>query len=218
MRNFKPLAIFCGCKARFVWDLVGNPEDRFSHNEAHFSSGTVMLLHHMLSIAGLTTCVALNWWGTEMVTTIFGAEFTNPLLQLRWFLRETGNYHTFLGDCVDFAFMFLFGFFRIFLGTMLLYNYFQLSTTDWWGRLGGTAIYSIGWVFWLSIIQYSYKKYKKRYMRKVQKTNGDVKIQELNGNVVEKALDDTESSVAPINGVIHRKNVSGTSEKCNGDI
>ena len=34
MRNFKPLAILCGHAARFVWDLVGNPEDRFSHNEA----------------------------------------------------------------------------------------------------------------------------------------------------------------------------------------
>ena len=34
--NFKPLAILCGCTARFVWDLVGNPEDRFSHNEAQF--------------------------------------------------------------------------------------------------------------------------------------------------------------------------------------
>ena len=32
---FKPLAIFCGCAARFVSDLFGNPEDRFSHNEAH---------------------------------------------------------------------------------------------------------------------------------------------------------------------------------------
>ena len=28
------LAILCGCRAWFVWDLVGNPEDRFSHNEA----------------------------------------------------------------------------------------------------------------------------------------------------------------------------------------
>ena len=33
--NFKLLAIFCGCTARFVSDLVGNPEDRFSQNEAH---------------------------------------------------------------------------------------------------------------------------------------------------------------------------------------
>ena len=33
-RNVKPSAIFYGCTARFVSDLVGNPEDRFSHNEA----------------------------------------------------------------------------------------------------------------------------------------------------------------------------------------
>ena len=32
---FKPLAILCGCTAWFVSDLVGNPEDRFSQNEAH---------------------------------------------------------------------------------------------------------------------------------------------------------------------------------------
>ena len=31
MQNFKPLAIFSDCTARFVSDLVGNPEDRFSH-------------------------------------------------------------------------------------------------------------------------------------------------------------------------------------------
>ena len=34
IRNFKPLAIVCGCTAWFVWDLVGNLENRFSHNEA----------------------------------------------------------------------------------------------------------------------------------------------------------------------------------------
>ena len=38
IRNFKPLAILCGCTASFVWGLVRNPEDRFSHNEAHISN------------------------------------------------------------------------------------------------------------------------------------------------------------------------------------
>ena len=32
--NYKPLTIFCDCTDRFVSDLVRNPEDRFSHNEA----------------------------------------------------------------------------------------------------------------------------------------------------------------------------------------
>ena len=34
IRNFKPVTIFCGCTARFVSDLIGNPKDRFSHNVA----------------------------------------------------------------------------------------------------------------------------------------------------------------------------------------
>ena len=29
------ISSFCGCTAWFVSDLVKNPEDRFSHNEAH---------------------------------------------------------------------------------------------------------------------------------------------------------------------------------------
>ena len=29
----KPLTIFCGCTAPFMFDLVGNPEDRFSHDD-----------------------------------------------------------------------------------------------------------------------------------------------------------------------------------------
>ena len=33
--KLKALTIFCDCAARFVSDLVGNPEDRFSQNEAH---------------------------------------------------------------------------------------------------------------------------------------------------------------------------------------
>ena len=37
IQNFKLLAIFkfCDCPARFVSDLVGNPEDLFSHEATH---------------------------------------------------------------------------------------------------------------------------------------------------------------------------------------
>ena len=36
----KPITIFSDCAARFVSDQVGNPEDRFSHNEAQLLSPT----------------------------------------------------------------------------------------------------------------------------------------------------------------------------------
>ena len=36
VQNFKPLDIFCGCTVRFVSDLVGNPEDRFSGDVNQF--------------------------------------------------------------------------------------------------------------------------------------------------------------------------------------
>ena len=45
IRNFKSLTIFCGCTARFVSDLVGNTEDRFSHNEAHLIHTFIRLLN-----------------------------------------------------------------------------------------------------------------------------------------------------------------------------
>ena len=35
IRNCKSLDIVCGFTARVESDLVGNPEDRFSHDESH---------------------------------------------------------------------------------------------------------------------------------------------------------------------------------------
>ena len=35
-KNF-PVAVLCGCTARFVSDLVGSPADQFSQNEAHMT-------------------------------------------------------------------------------------------------------------------------------------------------------------------------------------
>ena len=41
-RNFKALAIFCGCTAQFVSHHVGNPEGRFSHAAAHIIPRTCL--------------------------------------------------------------------------------------------------------------------------------------------------------------------------------
>ena len=38
----KTRCVYCACTARFVSDLVGNPEDRFSHNEAQMKKIIVL--------------------------------------------------------------------------------------------------------------------------------------------------------------------------------
>ena len=47
IQNFKPLASFCGCTGLFESYMVENPEDKFSHDEAHirhvFMSGARQL-------------------------------------------------------------------------------------------------------------------------------------------------------------------------------
>ena len=56
-KKFKLLAIFCGCTDRFVSDLVGNPEDRVSQNEARLILVKLLLFllaKHMMRKLNLT--------------------------------------------------------------------------------------------------------------------------------------------------------------------
>ena len=41
--------VFCDCTARFVSNRVGNPEDRFSHNEAHIGTDNTAKMHRLNS-------------------------------------------------------------------------------------------------------------------------------------------------------------------------
>ena len=120
-----------------------------------------MLFHHMLSLAGTSLTLYCGKYGTELVATIFGTEITNPFLQLRWFLRQTGHGTRWYAELNDFFFMFLFGSVRIVLGGYLLYCYLSHPVPDWLGRLGGISMYIVSWVFWVMIVQYAVKKYVK---------------------------------------------------------
>lgn len=148
------------------------------------SEGPVMLLHHVVSIFGLTFSAITGHYGTELIASIFGSEATNPLLQMRWFLKESGKYDTLLGEIVDHAFVFSFGFLRIGVGSLLLYFYFQ-QDTDILGRISGVVLYSISWMFWVSIVQYAIHKYQKKFKRWAEiaeSKKNESKSKKLNGH------------------------------------
>ena len=116
-----------------------------------------MMTHHTLSIVGLAWMLVSGKYGTEMIATICGSEVTNPLLQLRWFLRGVGGRSSQLGTAVDVTFAGSFFLVRIALGSVFLAFYLRQST-DVIGRAGAVSIYAISWIFWLRICRYAVRR------------------------------------------------------------
>ncbi|XP_012500345.1 PREDICTED: transmembrane protein 136 isoform X1 [Propithecus coquereli] len=127
------------------------------------SEGALMLAHHTLSILGIIMALVLGESGTEVNAVLFGSEITNPLLQMRWFLRETGHYHSFTGDVVDFLFVALFTGVRIGVGARLLFCEMISPTPKWFVKVGGVAMYGVSWCFMFNIWRFAWKKSIKKY-------------------------------------------------------
>jgi len=123
--------------------------------------GAVMIFHHILSIFGNGFVLYRSINGTELLATLFGTEITNPVLQLRWFLRYTGVSvrSPTVAMTVDLCFLVLFTVMRIGLGSVLLYSYLLHPAPDWIARIAALVIYGISWVFWYFIVRYVIRKY-----------------------------------------------------------
>lgn len=129
------------------------------------SEGPIMVAHHTASIAGLLLALVMGVSGCETCAVIFGSELTNPLLQIRWFLRQLGLYDSLLGDVIDLLFIFLFATVRIGVGTAMFYCELTSPRTTAVMKLGGVVMYTIAWVFMVDIARFGYKKSRSKYKR-----------------------------------------------------
>ncbi|XP_067421028.1 TLC domain-containing protein 5-like isoform X2 [Emydura macquarii macquarii] len=127
------------------------------------TEGDLMLSHHMLSICGMMIVLGLGQSATEINAVIFVSEITNPLLQARWFLRETGRYHSFVGDVVDFSFVALFLVLRIGVGGRILYSMTVSPNPMWLLKAGGLAMYVVSLGFMVEICSFARRKLLKKY-------------------------------------------------------
>nr|XP_056716839.1 TLC domain-containing protein 5-like [Euleptes europaea] len=125
--------------------------------------GELMLSHHMLSISGLVTVLLLGRSATEVNAVVFVSEITNPLLQARWFLRETGCYPSLAGDVVDFLFVALFVVLRIIGGAWIMCAVMASAQTSWMLKMGVLAMYAVSLGFMLDISRFARRKVMKKY-------------------------------------------------------
>lgn len=129
------------------------------------SEGPTMMAHHTASIVGLLLALVMGVSGCETCAVIFGSELTNPLLQVRWFLRQLGLYDSLLGDVVDLLFIVLFAIVRVGVGTVMFYCELTSPRTTIIMKLGGVVMYTIAWVFMVDIARFGYKKSRAKYKR-----------------------------------------------------
>ncbi len=121
-----------------------------------------MLAHHCLSIFGFCYVTYYNRYGCEITALLGGSEFTNPLLQLRWFLKQTGLYSGTKEILLDYSFVFFFLTARVGVGTVFLGIFLISPRVDWVAMVGGTGFYLISFIFGLQLVQFLRRKYVQR--------------------------------------------------------
>lgn len=126
------------------------------------TEGNLMLLHHTLSICGMILVLGLGKSATEVNAVVFVSEITNPLLQTRWFLREMGSYHTFLGKVVDFFFVLLFLLLSIGAGAWIVYGMVMSPELNWLLKAGVLAMYVVSLGFMVEICRFVRRKMWKK--------------------------------------------------------
>uniref|UniRef100_A0A8C8VHQ3 TLC domain-containing protein n=1 Tax=Pelusios castaneus TaxID=367368 RepID=A0A8C8VHQ3_9SAUR len=146
------------------------------------TEGDLMLSHHTLSICGMMVVLGLGKSATEVNAVVFVSEITNPLLQARWFLREMGLYHHFIGDVVDFFFVTLFLVLRIGVGGRILYSMITSPNPIWLLKIGGLAMYVVSLGFMVEICSFSRRKLLKKY-HAWRSMNGRDVLPKTNGNL-----------------------------------
>lgn len=126
------------------------------------TEGAVMLLHHVVSIFGFSYVLYTGKYGCEISAVLGASEVTNPLLQMRWFLKQTGRYSGSVEKAVDWMFVCLFCSLRLGVGTAFFFCFFSSPDVDAIARYGATAFYIISIVFGIQIMLYMHRKYFKR--------------------------------------------------------
>lgn len=93
------------------------------------------------------------------VQAIFSLELTNPLLQLRWFLRTAGYNNTPIHTAVELLFVVLFLVMRLVFGSVLTYTSLTSSKVKVDIKICITFLYLVSLAFIFYIFQFIKKKY-----------------------------------------------------------
>lgn len=123
------------------------------------TEGPVMLAHHVLSLYGFFHGLLFNLYGCELIAVLGASEFTNPILQYRWFLKQKGHYAGNLAKLIDFSFVLFFFSARVIVGSAFLIWTLASPRMGVVAKLGGALMYTVGVIFSIHLAKFVCRKY-----------------------------------------------------------
>lgn len=119
----------------------------------------LMLVHHAFSCIALARLLRYNYAGAQTCCGIGGMEVTNPILQIRWFLRTSDYYHTKVFTIADISFILFFFIMRMGFGTYFFINILFRFKNNAEYILYTGLLYLISLLFVVDILNYILHKY-----------------------------------------------------------
>ena len=126
------------------------------------TEGPVMLAHHVVSLVGLSYILCVGESGSELIAVMGASEVTNPLLQLRWFMKQSGTYSGMKSAVLDWSFAVMFVVVRLGVGSVFHYVCQTSPKVSLAVKAGGQAFYFISMVFGIQLILFVFRKYIQR--------------------------------------------------------
>ncbi|KAG8305854.1 hypothetical protein J6590_060209 [Homalodisca vitripennis] len=125
----------------------------------HQTEPAIMILHHVVSVISIGTVLFTRTSGGEAVAGILSLEMTNPLLQMRWFLRTAGYNNTLAHTIVELLFVAMFLVMRLGLGSAITYCVVTSPKPRRDVKFCTLSLYLISLAFIFYIFQFIRRKY-----------------------------------------------------------
>lgn len=126
----------------------------------------LMIIHHLLSVLGFVYVLWFDVYGCEITSILGASEYTNPLLQLRWFWKRTGKYSGNTEIFIDWTFFVLFVCARVLVGSALYVQLLLSPRMDVFAKVSGGAMHCVGIIFSVYLGLFLHRKYVKKRTHK----------------------------------------------------
>nr|XP_026501350.1 transmembrane protein 136-like [Vanessa tameamea] len=128
----------------------------------YWSNSYVILWHHVSALIAVGIYMNKTYSGCTFACTLALMEITNPFLQTRWLLRDSGYGQTKLYFLVELTYLIMFLSLRGPLCTYLIYKILPSDILDMDEKIISLALYAVSIVFIYEILGYVIYKYKNK--------------------------------------------------------